>query len=78
MIKEQLKKLTPEVAPGGVLLMNGYFEIAQDEGMMPLFRVPSAKVKWVRFRLSSHSPRLEETEKCILALGSFLKSQFRK
>jgi L-proline amide hydrolase len=36
MIKEHLKKVTPEVAPGGVLLMNGYFEIAQDEGMMPL------------------------------------------
>ena len=31
-IKDQLKKVAPEVAPGEVLLMNGYFEIAQDEG----------------------------------------------
>lgn len=73
-IEGQLKKLTPEVVPGGMLLMNGYFDIAQDECMLPFFLEPSAKVKWVRFGLSAHNPQLEETEKFILALGTFLES----
>ena len=72
-IEEELKKLTPETVPGGMLLMNGYFDIAQDECMLPFFKKQSAKVKWVRFGLSAHSPQLEETEKFIRALGSFLE-----
>lgn len=72
-IEEDLKKLTAEVVPGGILLMNGYFDTAQDECMLPYFNKPSAKVKWVRFGLSSHCPHLEETEKFILALGCFLE-----
>ncbi|TVY30620.1 L-amino acid amidase [Lachnellula hyalina] len=67
-IEEDLKKLTVEVVPGGILLMNGYFDVAQDECMQPFFNEPSAKVKWVRFGLSSHCPQLEETEKFIQAL----------
>lgn len=73
-VEEDLKKLTVEVVPGGILLMNGYFDVAQDECMMPFFKEPSAKVKWVRFGLSSHCPQLEETEKFIQALGSFLEN----
>jgi proline-specific peptidase len=73
-VEGELKKLTPEVVPGGILLMNGYFDTAQDECMMPFFKEPSAKVKWVTFGLSSHCPQLEETEKFLLALGSFLES----
>jgi hypothetical protein len=72
-IEEKLKKLTPEVVPGGILLMNGYFDTTQDECMQPFFKEPSAKVKWVRFGLSAHSPQLEETKKVITALGSFLE-----
>jgi hypothetical protein len=72
-IEEELKNLTPETVPGGMLLMNGYFDVAQDECMLPFFKEPSAKVKWVRFGLSAHSPQLEETEKFIKALGSFLE-----
>lgn len=72
-IEGDLKKLTPKVVPGGILLMNGYFDTAQDEIMMPYFKEPSAKVKWVRFGLSAHCPQLEETEKFVKALGSFLE-----
>ena len=61
-VEENLKNLTTETVPGGILLMNGYFDAAQDECMLPYFKEPSAKVKWVRFGLSSHCPQLEETE----------------
>lgn len=36
------------------------------------FKEPSTKIKWVQFGLSAHFPLLEETEKFILALGSFM------
>jgi L-proline amide hydrolase len=72
-LEGDLKKLTAEVVPGGILLMNGYFDIAQDDSMVPFFKEPSAKVKWIRFGLSSHSPHLEETEKFVKALGEFLE-----
>jgi proline-specific peptidase len=72
-MEEDLKKLTAEAVPGGILLMNGYFDLAQDECMLPFFKEPSARVKWVRFGLSSHVPQLEETEKYVKALGSFLQ-----
>jgi len=72
-VDEDLKILTPEVVPGGIMLISGYFDVAQDEGMVPFFKEPSAKVKWVRFGLSSHCPHLEETEKYIQAVGSFLE-----
>jgi proline-specific peptidase len=75
-IVKELKNLTTELVPGGILLMNGYFELAQDECMQPFFTEPSAKVKWVRFGLSAHNPHLEETEKFIRALGLFLNNQF--
>lgn len=72
-LEDDLKKLTTEVVPGGILLMNGYFDVAQDDCMMPFFKEPSAKVKWIRFGLSSHCPQLEETEKFVTALGKFLE-----
>lgn len=67
----KLHKLTPDVVRE-ILVVNGYFDVAQDECMLPFFREPTAKVKWVRFGLSSHGPQLEETEKFIKAVGTFL------
>lgn len=72
-IEDKLKNLTVGTVPGGMLLINGYFDLAQDECMMPFFKEPSAKVKWVRLGLSAHSPQLEETEMFILAVGKFLE-----
>ncbi|KAH8655303.1 Alpha/Beta hydrolase protein [Xylariales sp. PMI_506] len=72
-IEEDLKKLTPERVPGGILLLNGRFDQAQPETMQPFFDKPSAKVKWVEFALSSHVPHLEEHERFIKVLGDFLK-----
>lgn len=72
-LEDDLKKLTAEVVAGGILLMNGHFDIAQDDCMVPFFKEPSAKVKWIHFGLSSHFPQLEETEKFVKALGVFLE-----
>lgn len=73
-IEPQLKNLTPEVVPGGILLVNGQFEIGSDECMQPFFREATAKVKWVHFALSAHMPHLEETESFLRALGDFLQN----
>lgn len=69
-----LPNLTPETVPGGILLMNGLFDEAQDEVMTPFLTVPSAKVKWVRFGLSSHVIHLEETEAVMKVVEDFLQS----
>lgn len=71
-IISELKKITEKTAPGGLLLMNGFFDQASDESTGPFFYEPSCKVKWVRFPLSAHVPFLEETEAFVEALGRFL------
>lgn len=71
-ITQELKKITQQTAPGGVLVVNGFFDEAQDECVRPYFTEPSAKVKWIRYALSSHCPQLEETERFITDLGHFL------
>jgi len=71
-IKDDLKKITPTTVPGGILVVNGYFDEAQDECVAPYFMQPIARVKWVRFALSAHMPQLDETEKFIETLGWFL------
>lgn len=68
----QLKKITKGTAPGGLLLMNGFFDQASDESTGPFFYEPSCNVKWVRFPLSAHVPFLEETEAFVDALEKFL------
>ncbi len=73
-IVERLKDITPETVPGGILLMNGHFDEAQDRAMEPFFTLPRARVKWTQFALSSHLPQLEETERFIKALGDFLQT----
>jgi len=74
-ITKELKTVTSKTVPGGILLMNGYYDEAQDRVMEPFFTLPSARVKWVRFALSSHTPQLEETEKFVHALGLFLQAE---
>ncbi|KAK3075951.1 hypothetical protein LTR53_000255 [Teratosphaeriaceae sp. CCFEE 6253] len=74
-IREGLKKITKETCPGGLLVMNGYHDEAQDETTAPYFMNPSCRTKWVRYALSSHMPFLEETEKYIKDLGTFLTSE---
>ncbi|KAJ2979408.1 hypothetical protein NQ176_g3278 [Zarea fungicola] len=68
-----LPNLTPETVPGGILLMNGLFDEAQDEVVTPYLTQPSAKVKWVRFGLSSHVIHLEETEAVMKVVEDFLQ-----
>lgn len=71
-ITEDLKKITEKTIPGGMLIMNGHYDEAQDETTSPFFYNPSCKTKWVRYALSSHTPMLEETERYIKDLGMFL------
>ena len=71
-IIDELKKITTETAPGGMLLMNGFFDQANDESTGPFFYRPSCKVKWVRFPVSAHMPLLEETEAFLEAVETFL------
>ncbi|KAA1477686.1 proline-specific peptidase [Dentipellis sp. KUC8613] len=54
------------------LVINGAYDEAQDECVQPLFeRIP--RVKWVQFAESSHMPFIEETERYLNVLGSFLR-----
>ncbi|WPH01283.1 l-amino acid amidase [Acrodontium crateriforme] len=71
-ITDQLHLITEKTAPGGMLVMNGHFDEAQDETTEAFFTKPSCKVKWIRYALSSHTPMLEETEKYLKDLGTFL------
>lgn len=71
-VTKGLHKLTENTVPGGILIINGYYDEAQDETTEEFFNLTSAKTKWVRYALSSHFPMLEETEKYVLDLGKFL------
>ncbi|EGN96620.1 hypothetical protein SERLA73DRAFT_184717 [Serpula lacrymans var. lacrymans S7.3] len=54
------------------LLINGRYDEAQDEVLLPYFRaIP--KVKWVQFAESSHVPHTEERERYMQVLESFLQ-----
>ncbi|KAK0725940.1 Alpha/Beta hydrolase protein [Lasiosphaeris hirsuta] len=68
----QLHTITEATAPGGVLIANGYFDEVQDACVLPYFTHIKARVKWVQFALSAHMPQLEETEKFVRTVGSFL------
>ncbi|KAK5154402.1 hypothetical protein LTS14_006537 [Recurvomyces mirabilis] len=74
-IRKDLHKITAETVPGGMLIMNGYHDEAQDETTAAFFTNPTCRVKWVRYALSSHMPMLEETEKYVKDLGTFLTSE---
>ncbi|KIJ26781.1 hypothetical protein M422DRAFT_191776 [Sphaerobolus stellatus SS14] len=57
------------VAP--TLLLNGRYDEAQDEVVMPYFQNIS-KVKWFQFSESSHLPQWEERERYMEVVGEFL------
>ncbi|QIW99510.1 hypothetical protein AMS68_005028 [Peltaster fructicola] len=71
-IEKDLKKITHETVPGGMMVINGYFDEATDICARPFFTEPQAKVKWTRYALSGHCPHLEETERYVADLGAFL------
>jgi L-proline amide hydrolase len=68
----QLGKITSDTAPGGVLVVNGYYDEAQDECVEPWVEMIGARTTWFRYALSSHMPMLEETERFVRDLGRFL------
>ncbi|KAK0654843.1 Alpha/Beta hydrolase protein [Cercophora newfieldiana] len=69
---EELSGITKEKVPGGLLLLNGCFDEAQDACVQPFFERATANVKWVQFGLSSHMPWLEETERFLRVVGGWL------
>lgn len=71
-IESQLQEITSKIVPGGVLITNGEFDSAQDEVVRPQFMLISARTKWIKYPKSSHMPFLEETERFITDLGTFL------
>lgn len=74
-VTKDLHKITEKTVPGGILIMNGYYDEAQDETTEEFFNLTNARVKWVRYALSSHFPMLEETERYVTDLGKFLTSK---
>jgi len=73
-VLKRLQEITREKVPGGVLLLNGYFDEAQDTCVQPFFERVEAKVKWVQFGLSSHMPWLEETERFLKVVRGLVSS----
>ena len=43
----RLHEITTETAPGGVLIVNGEYDTAQDEVVRPFFTRIQARLKWV-------------------------------
>lgn len=74
-ITEDLKKITQETVPGGLLVLNGRYDEAQDETTVAYWSQPSCRTKWIRYGLSSHTPQLEETEQYVRDLGMFLTQE---
>lgn len=73
-IRPDLRKLSMQSVPGGILLMNSKYDQSTDELVLPFFLLPSARVKWVRFAMGGHLTILDETESVLAATGKFLTS----
>lgn len=73
-IRDKLYRITESTVPGGVMLVNGKYDTAQDEVIMPFFNNIRARVKWVRFADSSHMSFWEETEEFFAVLAAFLEA----
>lgn len=73
-LREKLYRITEATVPGGVMLVNGKYDTAQDEVIMPFFTNIRARVKWVRFADSSHTSFWEETEEFFSVLAGFLEA----
>jgi proline-specific peptidase len=70
-----IKKLSGEVVPGGLLIFNGKYDQSMDEVVRPFWELPSLaeeRKEWVRFGLSGHMAMLEETEEVMRVVGRFL------
>ncbi|EMC93786.1 hypothetical protein BAUCODRAFT_93624 [Baudoinia panamericana UAMH 10762] len=72
-VTPDLCKITPTTAPGGILVMNGWYDTTQDDATAAYFIKPSARVKWVQFAESSHMAHMEEPERFTKTLGEFLQ-----
>jgi proline-specific peptidase len=68
----RLHEITLKTAPGGVLIINGQYDGAADEVVRPQFTKIEARVKWIKFLNSSHMPFLEEPQRFMEEIGSFL------
>lgn len=69
-----IRKLSGEVVPGGLLIFNGRYDQSMDEVVRPFYelsRLPEERKEWVRFGLSSHMAMLEETEEVMRVVGEF-------
>lgn len=66
-IKDRLEKIQVPV-----LLLNGRFDEAQDEVVMPYFTNIKTPVKWVQFAESSHMPHFEERKRYMEIVDAFL------
>jgi len=55
------------------LLINGHYDEAQDEAVLPFF-LNIQSCKWVQFANSSHMPQWEEKERYLQMVGEFLKN----
>lgn len=56
------------------LLINGRYDEVPDPAMQPFFD-GLQKVKWITFENSSHTAHLEETDRFLEVVGSFLSGQ---
>lgn len=51
-IVKDLHKITEKTVPGGLLVINGYYDEAQDETCEAYFKNPTCKTSWIRYRYS--------------------------
>ena len=74
-IRADISKLSAEVVPGGMLVLNGKYDQSMDEVVRPFIDlppVPGVRREWVRFERSGHMAMLEETEEVMGIVGRFL------
>lgn len=69
-----IRALSGEAVPGGLLIFNGKYDQSMDEVVRPFYELsglPKERKEWVRFGLSSHMAMLEETEEVMRVVGEF-------
>ncbi|GAB7322790.1 hypothetical protein MBLNU13_g05360t1 [Cladosporium sp. NU13] len=69
-----IRALSGEVVPGGLLIFNGKYDQSMDEVVRPFYELPmlpEERKEWERFGLSSHMAVLEETEEVVRVVGEF-------
>lgn len=74
-VTSRLPEITESTVPGGILLLNGRYDMVSDECMEAYATETKANVvDWVHFENSSHFPYIEEPAACFKTLGDFLTS----